>query len=209
MVAGARRGGRAAKPPIPRTSVPRHWYDWPLRRALRTTIRPPTARTRRRLVEVRVTAPRETFDDFMAPLQEGEAEGVVRDEAGALLPTKENASTAYFNYTIYRPMVVDRLLKLEAADEGAGAHASERAAKRKGAWLRGLGCARLSLAAGAHRKGKLGETLSMAAGNLVVEYRLPKRERAPPTLVLRYFVLTMDATGHIEWPVRFSLGSHW
>ena len=31
IVAGARRGGRAAKPPIPRTSVPRHWYDWPLR----------------------------------------------------------------------------------------------------------------------------------------------------------------------------------
>ena len=168
-------------------------------------VRPTTSLTRRRLVEVKVPLPRECFDDFMEPLQEGEAEGVSRDEtSGALLPTRVTATTNFWAYVIHRPMVTDRLLKLETSDEGAGPRASERPARKKGAWRRGLGCGRLWLAAGAEKQGKLGNKLSLVAGNLVVEYREPKRWAAMPTLTLRFFVLTMNHMGHIEWPCRFT-----
>ena len=109
-------------------------------------VRPTTSLTRRRLVEVKVSLPKECFDDFMEPLQEGEAEGVSRDEtSGALLPTRETATTNFWAYVIHRPMVTDRLLKLETSDEGAGPRASERPARKKGAWRHGLGCGRLWL----------------------------------------------------------------
>ena len=46
--------------------------------------------------------------------------------------------------------------------------------------------------------------VSLVAGNLVVEFCEPKRWASIPMLTLRFFVITMDHKGHIEWPCRFT-----
>eukprot|EP00965_Chrysotila_dentata_P078935 2602813-Pleurochrysis_carterae.AAC.1 len=100
---------------------------------MRIRVRPPTQRTRRRLVEVKdVLLPRGCFEEFMAPSKDGDAVGLTRDElSGLLQPTKRTATTDRFEYTSVRPMVTDRLLQLERADLKKGPNKTTRA---KGAW---------------------------------------------------------------------------
>eukprot|EP00965_Chrysotila_dentata_P205321 6182888-Pleurochrysis_carterae.AAC.1 len=97
-------------------------------------------------------------------------------------------------------MVTDRLFQLQQADSGPGS--SPKAGR--GAWRRGNGCARLQLPTGAHHKGKLATMLSMVADVVQVEYSEPMRWRAMPTITLRYFVLTMDSNGHVNWSANFA-----
>eukprot|EP00965_Chrysotila_dentata_P184195 6081413-Pleurochrysis_carterae.AAC.1 len=44
----------------------------------------------------------------------------------------------------------------------------------------------------------------MAAGMLQILYKEPLRSYAMPALTLRYFVLTIDANGHTNWPTNSS-----
>eukprot|EP00965_Chrysotila_dentata_P119059 3935987-Pleurochrysis_carterae.AAC.2 len=197
----ARRTISAA--PVATSTIPDCWILDPLRAEMRIRVRPPTQRTRRRLVEVKdAPLPHGCFEAFMAPLQEGEAPGVERDETtGMLKPTKQAAALEPFEYTVVRPMVTDRLFQLELSDFKKG---PEKATRAKGAWRRGSGCACLVLPRGAHRTGRLARRMSMVAGHLRIIYKQPRRQVAMPRLTLRFFVLTIDRTGHIEWPANFS-----
>eukprot|EP00965_Chrysotila_dentata_P147746 4877222-Pleurochrysis_carterae.AAC.1 len=68
---------------------------------MRKTVRPPTSRTRRKLMKVKVPLPRECFEELMKPAQDGDAEGLKRGEDGRLVPTNvEKASRTLnkFNY---------------------------------------------------------------------------------------------------------------
>eukprot|EP00965_Chrysotila_dentata_P110702 3657832-Pleurochrysis_carterae.AAC.1 len=141
----ARRGQTV--PVVSTIPVPNYWFLDPLRAEMRIRVRPPMQRTRRRLVEVKdMPLPRGCFEEFLAPLKDGEAAGLTRNESSGLLqPTKRTATTGRFEYTLVRPMVTDRLFQLELANLKKGPNKATRA---KGAWRRGSGCARLVLPRG-------------------------------------------------------------
>jgi hypothetical protein len=191
---------KAPLPPIRRTSVPAFWFEGPLRNRMRKLIAPPTHLTRRRLLELKLPLPRELFEPYMEPLLDGDAHGLEREEDGTIKPTKETATSQRFDYTITRPMVTDRLFALEKSD----LRNVPRPKPGKGAWRRCMGGARLNLARDGHKKGKLGASVSMPAGNTVIEYRVPKRENAMPLLTLRCFSVTMNHHGNIQWPAKFT-----
>eukprot|EP00965_Chrysotila_dentata_P177117 5850174-Pleurochrysis_carterae.AAC.1 len=67
-----------------------------------------------------------------------------------------------------------------------------------------MGCARLVLPSGAHRAGRLASKLSMVAGHFRIIYKEPRHQLAMPRLNLQCFVLTMDKSGHIEWPANYT-----
>ena len=71
--------------------------------------------------------------------------------------------------------------------------------------MRGAGAARARLSTAAERRGEVPQTISMVCGNVKVLYKesVPY-EKKMPTLKLVFFVLTMDKTGHVTWPVNFS-----
>ena len=70
-------------------SVVRDWFLKPTYTSLRTIMRPPTARSTRRLQEVKVRMPIECFNDLMRPYESDPDVGVQRTEDGAALePTR-------------------------------------------------------------------------------------------------------------------------
>ena len=77
----------------------------------------------------------------------------------------------------------------------------------KGAWRRGSGCATLKLSRFGHRKNQKATVIGMAAGTLTIKALFPSRWRSWGWVVLRFFALTMDHTGHINWPANFSAHS--
>eukprot|EP00965_Chrysotila_dentata_P179900 5939895-Pleurochrysis_carterae.AAC.1 len=116
---------------IATAAIPECWFLDPLRAEMRIRVRPPTQRTRRRLVEVKDLAlPRSCFEAFMAPLADGDAYGLERDESGMLKPTRKSAALSRFEYTVVRPMVTDRLFQLKQANLKKGPN---KATRRKGA----------------------------------------------------------------------------
>jgi hypothetical protein len=136
---------------------------------------------------------------FLNPPQDQPGAMLSRDAAGRLQPTKVTAATRRFEYIIRRPMVVDRLFQLELADLKPGPTA--RPGKAGTPWRRGMGCTRLQLA----RKSKgQGTLISQVAGNVVIIYSEPTKYRSIPTLTLRFFAMSIDHTGHINWPFNFS-----
>ena len=181
-------------------SLPLCWFEDELFHQMRTRVRPATALTRRRLLEVVQPLPLESFKAFLEPLKDGDAHGLVRDSEGELIPTASSAACDRYNYIITRPMVTDRLFQLGKTDESKGPWPKGG----KGAWRRCLGCSKLNLPPGVHKKGKLGESLSMVAGCCVVEMRVPKRWKAMPVLTMRFFSLTVNHLGQFVWPAKFS-----
>ena len=69
---------------------------------------------------------------------------------------------------------------------------------------RGQGAARAHLSAAAQRRGGVPTVLSMACGNISVNFKQSKTEKSMPVLTLTFKVLTMDNTGHMTWPVEFA-----
>ena len=181
-------------------SLPLCWFEDELYHTIRARVRPATALTRRRLLEVSLPLPQESFKLFMEPLIDGDADGLMRDATGELIPTHKGATCHRYNYTLTRPMVTDRLFDLAKADLPKGPWPK----RGKGAWRRGLGCARANLPPGVHRKGRLAESMPMAAGCTVIEYKVPKRWRAMPTITVRFFSLTINHRGEFVWPAKFS-----
>eukprot|EP00965_Chrysotila_dentata_P206965 6183840-Pleurochrysis_carterae.AAC.1 len=132
---------------------------------MRKTVRPPTARTRCKLIQVKMPLPRECFAELMKPALDGDAQGLLRGENGLMLPTnrdKKSRTLNRFQYVITRPMVTDRIFNLALADLGA----SPQPRGEEGAWRRGHGCARLQLSANAAKQGRLAQVISMVAGVL-------------------------------------------
>ena len=69
---------------------------------------------------------------------------------------------------------------------------------------RGVGAARARLSTAEERRGEGPTTMSMVCGNVQVHFKEPRQEEHMPTLKLTFFVLTMDRTGHITWPIDFA-----
>eukprot|EP00965_Chrysotila_dentata_P038598 1281640-Pleurochrysis_carterae.AAC.3 len=69
------------RPPVPTSAIPDCLFLDPLQAEMRIRVRPPTERTRRRLVEVKdIPLPRGCFESFMEPLKDEVAHGLERDE---------------------------------------------------------------------------------------------------------------------------------
>jgi hypothetical protein len=181
-------------------SIPLCWFESELYSGMKLRVRPATALTRRRLLEVTVPMPQESFKLFMEPLKDGDAPGLVRGADGEILPTKSGATCDRFNDIITRPMVTDRLFQLVRADLPKGPWPKPG----KGAWRRGHGCGKLNLPLGVHKKGRKGESFSMVAGKTIIEYLVPKRWRAMPVMTLRFFCLTINHLGEFVWPAKFT-----
>ena len=47
-------------------------------------------------------------------------------------------------------------------------------------------------------------TLAMVCGAVIITYREPTHFRAMGTLSIKIFILSMDHTGHIIWPINFA-----
>ena len=69
---------------------------------------------------------------------------------------------------------------------------------------RGKGSARLHLSAAAEERGERTDLLAQVTGQVHVLLRVPKEERAMPTLHIGFKVSTLDKNGHIEWATTFA-----
>eukprot|EP00965_Chrysotila_dentata_P068245 2256492-Pleurochrysis_carterae.AAC.1 len=47
-------------------------------------------------------------------------------------------------------------------------------------------------------------SMVMVTGHLRIIYKEPRRQLSMPRLTLRFFVITLDKTGHIEWPSNYT-----
>ena len=102
----------------PRVSVPTSFFLAPLFASIKLVIRPATAQTRRKEIEVSHPLPRECFEEVMAPLEDGDTkEAVTRDTStGYLKPTKVTSSLRHYEFSIRKGKVADKLLNLGALD---------------------------------------------------------------------------------------------
>ena len=168
-------------------SVVRDWFLKPTYTSLRTIMRPPTARSTRRLQEVKVRMPIECFNDLMRPYESDPDMGVQRTEDGAALePTRSTTSSHWYEYLLNKPTKYDAMFALERADIKSQP--------------RSLGCAHLNVSQQRVKMGHLAEEISIPFGNVSVVCSQPKRLLSMPTVTFRFFVLTMNASGHINWP---------
>ena len=61
---------------------------------------------------------------------------------------------------------------------------------------RGLGCARARLSVAEEKRGAVPESMSMICGNVMVEYKVHRKDAYMPVLKLIFKVMTMDKSGH-------------
>ena len=139
------------------------------------------------MVTIKVRLPRESFEKIMSTMKEGDTTGLSWVD-GVLQPTKVTSSSNKFQYSINRPMAVDRFFSLQNADL-KGVHMKEG----KGAWRRCNGCAALKIS-DSPKPGTTASVMSMVGANLILHFNEPRRHRAWPTLTLKYWVLTVWTT---------------
>lgn len=175
--------------------LPKHWFTDPVLHALRTPVRPPTMKTRRKQAVVKMGCPKEVFFDLMKDIKEEDVEGI-RWRAGKLLPTAEKNTYFLFKYKIGKPSVVDKFWSLERSDKKKG--------KKSGPFRRGHGCARLHLSRAAAGRGERTDLIAQVTGNVIIELKVPKEERAIPKLSVTFAVSSMDKNGHVNWPTKYS-----
>ena len=273
------------------TSCPTSWFRDPLDAAIKKLIRPSTALTRRKELEIKLQIPRDVFEDWISPLAESDAwsltwdsvqkklvqssdTGLKRDSQGHLLPTRSSAAARRFEYVMKKGSVSDRLFHLQDLDPPPPAKSKERmssevetaqigednvyeveelrSSRVKGKrtqyqvkWLgwadeymtwewtsrvhpdlvaafegkptpvprrapaavlpkRGHGCARARLSDAEQRRGGVPQTISMVCGNVIIKLKESRSDAYMPYLRLIFYVLTMNASGHITWPTNFA-----
>ena len=192
-----------AAPLIPELiRVPRAWFIDPVRTSLRKKVRPCTALTRRKQLSINTQVPFRTFEELLAGFADGELEGLERDVGGRLKTTSRTASLLRYKYIINRGSLLDKFFSLDEVDKLLHTRGPRLAQGRR--WKRSLGCARLFLAAAQEARGLKASVMAMVCGNVVIELRAPKAFKAMPRLTINFFVLSMDAHGHIVWPVDFA-----
>ena len=199
-----KKAAKKARPPrqIEYISVPKHWFSEPLHHSMKTTVRPPTKKTRRKELTIETHLPLPIFLDLMKPMETGEMVGFEWEDEDKtkLVPTKDAKSFLQYKYTIAKPSAVDKFWRL---------HETEKPRRmRKGGKLvvcrRGLGSSRLHLSAAAEERGERTDLLAQVTGNVTVTCKVPKEERAMPYLRIAFKVSTLDKTGHIEWATIFT-----
>lgn len=168
-------------------SVPKHWFTEPLEHTMRTLVRPPTSRTRRKQQTIDMKMPEQLFFDFLRPLETGDAAGLtwVDEEKSALQPTKDKPTYREYKYLITKPSLNDKVWRMQETDQ-AGVH-------------RGKGCARLHLSGAAEERGDKTDVIAQVTGNVILSLKVPKMERAMPLMRMTLAVSTMNETGDIVW----------
>lgn len=167
---------------------------------MRVRVRPVTALTRRKQLEVKIQIPKRVFDDLMEPLLDKGVVGLERGFMGTLKPTSYTQRVLRYDYILNKGSLSDAFFHLETMDPLP----TGRMTSAKRQYKRGLGCARLHLSAAAGARGEKAMTLAMVCGAVIICYREPTRFRAMGTLSIKMFVLSMDHTGHIIWPITFA-----
>eukprot|EP00965_Chrysotila_dentata_P262417 6214563-Pleurochrysis_carterae.AAC.5 len=148
--------------------------------------------------------PRRCFEALMSPFADGEVADLKRCPIdGKLLPTSSASSRMRFTYVLNKKKPFDKLFALHEHEmfEPKSVGGGKRAKTQR--WKCGRGCARLHSSGAAERREELAGVMAMVCGNVLVEYREPRRHRAMPKLTFKLFVLSMDANGHIVWPANF------
>ena len=185
--------------------VPKHWFSDPLNHALKTAVRPPTARTRRKELVITMKIPEEIFLDLLRPLESNSVTGLewTDDKKTKLKPTKEKKTFNEYKYKISKPEVVDKIWRLHDREP------TEPKGKKTGdggepvPWRRGHGGARLHLSHAAAERGETTDLLAQVVGTVQAELRVPHEENSMPNLRITYKVATMDENGHMIWPTAF------
>ena len=101
---------------VPTVSCPRSWFRAPLDKAIKKLVRPSTSQRRRKQIVIKMSMPREIFEEFVSPLQETDAEGLLRAPDGSLLPTSSTSALNKFKFTLKKGSVIDRLFNLKELD---------------------------------------------------------------------------------------------
>lgn len=185
--------------------VPKHWYTDVLHAAMSTTVRPPTALTRRKQQKIEMKMPEQIFLDMMNPFHDGEMEGFewMCPERKALRPTKTTQAYAMYKYIIKKPSLVDKLWRLEVNEK------KREPTRRKGGETvpprRGHGSTKLHLSQAAAKRGELTNLISGVTGNVIVQLKVPSQQRLMPSFTVRYAVSSMDKRGHINWPTIYEV----
>ena len=204
-----RRGGRS--PPLPPRvveyiKVPKHWFTDPLQSAMSTTVRPPTAMTRRKQLKIEMKVPEDIFLDMMQPFNDDDMKDfqwITGSERRALQPTKVTQAYKLYKYVIKKPSLVDKLWRLEENE------APRKAARTKGGQLvpyrRGHGSSKLHLSQAAAKRGELTNLIAGVTGNVVIQLKVSNMLRAMPLLTLQYAISSMDKRGHILWPTTYEV----
>ena len=204
----SKRGGSRKKGPVKKTrtieyiKVPKHWFSEPLHHAMRTVVRPPTKKTRRKELVIDMHVPLPTFIDLMNPMDTGDMSGFewVDETKTELKPTADKKTLQEYIYTIKKPELCDKFMRLQDRE-------TPRRMRKEGGLVlcrRGLGCARLHLSAKAEARGERTDLLASVTGNIIVKCKVPKEERAMPHLQLKLKVSTLNKNGHIEWATLFA-----
>ncbi|KAL1520429.1 hypothetical protein AB1Y20_022013 [Prymnesium parvum] len=170
------RGLAVNLPPLEMVTVPKHWFSKPVLQSMQKMVRPPTSKTRRKQLVIKVNAPEEVFFDVMRPVENGDADGLEWDEEMRLKPTEERPNFQRYKYLIRKPALLDKIWRLEAHDK--------------------------KLAAA--RRGEQTNLISQVTGNVCIEMKVPRKQRAMPTLTVKFSVSSMDKTGHINWPTAYA-----
>ena len=183
-------------------SVPKHWFSEPLHQKMRTVIRPPTKSSRRKEMTIDLKVPQEVFVDLMKPMDDGDMEDFEweDDTKMKLKPTKVGKSLDEYKYTIKAPAKVDKFWRLEQTEPTRRVREGGKLVRRR----RGLGSSRLHLSAAAEERGERTDLLAQVTGNVTVHLKVPKKERAMPSLHLALKVSTLSKHGHIEWATMFA-----
>ena len=170
--------------------LPLAWYMEPLRKAMATPIRPPTASTRRRQRTLDISLPIEAFHQLLRPFDTGELDGLqwLNAEKTQLEPTSSRQGCKTYEYKLRSPSQLNRLWDMATWDRQVAGTP----------WRRGHGAQRLHLTQAAGRRGKKTMLLSSACGNVVL--RLREYEDKLPQLKIIFSVMTLDGSrNHILW----------
>ena len=129
--------------------MPKHWFSMPLHQSMRTCVRPPTKRTRRKEQRIETRIPLGVFVDLMQPMETGDMQGFEWANASKtkLKPTKDTKSVEHYKYTINMPAKVGTFWGLERTEVPRRVRQGGKLVRRR----RGLGSSRLHLLVGLGR----------------------------------------------------------
>lgn len=177
-----------------KVSLPLAAFVLPLRKALQKSVRPPTARTRRRQRVVQLPLPMEGFAHLLRGFNTGEIEHLEWSDDStrqALTPTRTTKGFREYQYWLRKPDHLNRFWQMQMWDRPIPGTP----------WRRGIGAQTLHLSQAAGRRGLNSLIVSSVTGNVSIRLREPL-ESAMPTVRIVFTVLTMDRN-HVLWAQDF------